>query len=141
RPKLRLPASAAGGLVVGCYVVWSLFASPAKDHLTTGFDRRYATDVAAVGRIVPAGALVGALNMSGPLRLYGRFQSFFWCHGDTVALLRWAIDAGRPVYTALDDVQLRCNPEAADLAAHFGYDINVLGTLSFGQSIHRIGPP
>lgn len=139
--RWRWTTSGVAAALVGGYAGWGLFLSPAHGHLITDFDRRYPVNAEAVARIIPAGALVGSMNLSGPLRLYQRYQSFFWCHVDTVALVRWAIDAGRPVYTALDDGELHCNPEAAKVAVELGYDLNVLGTLPSGQTVRRLGPP
>jgi hypothetical protein len=139
--KGRWTASATAAALVFGYAGWGLFLSPAHGHLIDDFDRRYPVNAQAVGRLVPTGALVGSVNLSGPLRLYARFQSFFWCHPDAVGLVRWAIDAGRPVYTALDEGELHCNPEAEKLAVDLGYHLNLLATLPSGQTLHRLAPP
>jgi hypothetical protein len=132
-----------GGVTVAGYAAWTLFVSPAaREDLTTTFDVRYPIAVRSVARAIPAGSLVGALTLSGPLRLYASFQSFYWCHEDTAGLLRWAMAAGRPVYTVLDGGEMACNPEAARLAAEWGYDLNVLATdLPTGWTLRRLGPP
>jgi hypothetical protein len=137
----RTTTAVAATALVGGYGAWSLLLSPVQAHLMSDFDRRYPVNAAAVSRIVPAGALVGSLNLSGPLRLYAHFQSFFWCHADAAALVRWAVDAGRPVYTALDEVELHCNGEAEKVAVELGYNLNVVGTLPSGQTVRRLGPP
>jgi hypothetical protein len=139
-PDRRRVGQLAGAMLVAGYAVWSLFVSPAKGHKTTGFDARYPLEVAALSRVVPAGALVGSLNLSGPLRLYSRFESFFWCHSETTALLDWAVRSRRPVYLALDDGELACNLEASEFVARRQANLSVVATLPSGRVLRRLAP-
>jgi hypothetical protein len=139
-PDRRRLVEWVGAAIVAGYSWWSLFVSPAKDHKVTSFDERYPREVAALSRVVPAGALVGSLNLSGPLRLYSRFQSFFWCHSETTALLDWAVNSGRPVYLALDDGEFACNEGADAFVARHAKDVSVVATLPSGRILRRLGP-
>jgi hypothetical protein len=128
--------SVGGAALVAGYAAWTLLVSPAKDHAMTTFDEHYARDSVYLSRIVPEGSLVGALNHSGPLRLYARLQSFFWCHRETPALLRWALSAKRPVFVVLDEAESKCNLEARALATQTG--LVTIATLPSGKLLQRL---
>jgi len=99
----------AGLAVAGVYALWGTLLSPAAPHLrTTTWDRWYERDARRVARLVPDDALIGTVNHGSPLRLYADLQSFYWCHADTPALLRWALAQERPLYAILDDDERRC---------------------------------
>jgi hypothetical protein len=141
RGRSRSAAAVVGAGMVGGYAAWTFFASPAKSHTNATFDVRYPLEVASLEHLVPAGSLVGSLNLSGPLRLYSRYQSFFWCHEDTPALIEWAVEHGRPVYLALDDAENDCNRAAKEVAARHGLYPNAVGTLPSGRVLRLLGPP
>jgi hypothetical protein len=103
------------------------------------FDVNYARDARYLSHMLPEGSLVGALNHSGPLRLYSRMQSFLWCHIETPALLRWALSVGRPVFVVLDEQESKCNLEASLIATRAG--MITVGTLPSGKSLRRIRLP
>jgi hypothetical protein len=63
------------------------------------------------------------------MRHYGRVQSFFWCHPDAPALIRWALDSGRPVYAVLQEPVERCDGLYASLLPSL--DFASVGELSF----------
>jgi hypothetical protein len=138
-PQRRAVSTVAGVAIITAYAAWTLFVSPAKDHLIDTFDEYYARDAAYMSRTVPEGSLVGAMNQSGTLRLYARFQTFFWCHRETAALIRWAVSVQRPVYLVLDDTESSCNPEAR--AAAQKYASTAIVRLPSGKPLRRLDPP
>ena len=138
-PRRRALATIVGAILIAGYAGWTLFVSPARNLRVTSFDEHYARDAARVSQLVPAGSLVGAVTESGSLRLYSRFQSFFWCHSETYALLRWARSKGRPIYFVLDEPELDCNPAARALVARTGS--TPLGALPSGKVLRRLDPP
>jgi len=79
------------------YAAWSYFASPATPAHTTDLAQWFKEDSERVAKIAPRGALIGAVNYSGPLRFYGGVQSFFICHPESRSLIDWALKAQRAV--------------------------------------------
>ena len=93
---------AIGAIILGGYVVWCFTFAPAGIHRVTDWDERYADESRRVAARLPKEALVGAVTYSAPLRYYGHVETFLWCHEDAPALIRWALDVGRPVYAVLE---------------------------------------
>lgn len=97
------------------YASWALMSQASRESRRPEPDPPYAEDARRVAKLIPAGALVGAENQSGTLRLHGHVQSFFWCHFQTEALVNWAHSVARPVYVLLDEGELKLNCGPATL--------------------------
>jgi hypothetical protein len=98
-----------GGTTLTAYLVFCFTFPPASIHRITDWDEHYARESRRIATRLPKEALVGAINLSAPLRTYGRVQSFFWCHRDAPALIRWALETGRPIYAVLDEPVELCD--------------------------------
>jgi hypothetical protein len=68
---------------------------------TRTYAEEYRADSLRVAALVPRNALVGAVNHSGPLRLYGHVQSFLAWHEQAPELVRFALRERRPLYVVL----------------------------------------
>jgi hypothetical protein len=55
-----------------------------------------------VAALVPPGSLVGAFELSGPLRLYTKLESFCWHSGDAVPLVRNKLKKKIPIYLVVE---------------------------------------
>ena len=62
------------------------------------FDESYYLDTLEMSKRLPGNSLVGALNFTGPLRLYGDIESFSWSHPGAPELVSHGILNGRPVF-------------------------------------------
>ena len=133
--RARALRVAAPAIALG-YAVWGWAFSPASPHLQTEWDRFYERDARRVARLVPDDALVGTVNYGSPLRLYADLQSFYWCHADTPALLRWALERGRPVFAVLDPIERECLRAGAPLLAW-----TEVARLPSGKPLHRLTQP
>jgi hypothetical protein len=88
--------------VLAAYLTWCFTFEPASIHRFTEWDERYASESRRIAARLPHNSLVGAVNYSAPLRYYGKVETFLWCHIDAPALIRWALDVGRPVYAVVE---------------------------------------
>lgn len=52
--------------------------------------------------MVPPNALVGGLEMSGPIRLYAGLESFRWDHPQSLKLIHDFLKKGRPLYLLIE---------------------------------------
>lgn len=78
-------------------------------------------DVAAnVRQVVPAGALIGSFDMSGALRLYGGYDTFFVLRPDCIRLIRYAMRSERPVYILMEP-GVQGNSLIERIAMHFKF--------------------
>jgi hypothetical protein len=122
---------AYGGVtVVALYAGWSYSTPDVAWFRSTTWDERYARASLHIAELVPHDAFVGAINYSMPLRYYGRLQSFIWFSAETPAMIRWALDAGRPVYAVLDAVELRSQAEHVELRREL--DFTLVEDLDYG---------
>jgi hypothetical protein len=90
------------GTVLAAYIAFCITFAPANIHRTRDWDEHYARDARRIAALLPKEALVGTSNYSAPLRYYERVETFSWCQVDAPALIRWALDIGRPVYAILE---------------------------------------
>lgn len=93
----------------------------------------------AMQKLVPPDALVGGLEMSGPIRLYTGLESFRWDDPQCLKLIRDFLKKGRPVYLLIEPWGKE-NPAFEKLAGTFALKkIAVmpesLGTLLFHVSL------
>jgi hypothetical protein len=130
---------AVGGAVLAVHVVWSFAFGPASIHRSTDWDERYAIDSRRIAKQLPKEALVGAANYSAPLRYYARIETFFWCHPDAPALIRWALDRGRPVYAVLEGNLDLCDGRYAALLPSL--DFVPVEELSAGRLLVQLARP
>jgi len=74
-----------------------------RDHVLTGDkgDLFYRA-CNEIQSLLPADALVGGLEMSGPINLYTRLQSFRWDLKEGLPLIRDFLEKGRPLYLAIE---------------------------------------
>jgi len=70
---------------------------------------------------LPGGALIGAFNQTGSLRLYGGFETFMIPHPSSLKLVDDAVETGRPVYLLLES-SLRENRMMKRLLDEFEVD-------------------
>jgi hypothetical protein len=119
---------------VAGYAVWATFYSPAAIAHTPATDEYYAEEAMQIARRVPNTALVGAVNETTPLRLYGHLQSFLWFHPDMPSLVDWAVRHGRPVYAVLDD-------EERASGASIQFELSPIEKLSSGRTFYKLVTP
>jgi hypothetical protein len=55
--------------------------------------------------LVPAAALVGGLEMSGPLKIYTNLESYRWDLHESLELIRDFLEKGRPLYLLIEPWQ------------------------------------
>jgi hypothetical protein len=55
--------------------------------------------------LVPATALVGGLEMSGPLKIYTNLESYRWDLHESLELIRDFLEKGRPLYLLIEPWQ------------------------------------
>jgi hypothetical protein len=91
----------------------SIFYARDNGVYSTSYDRDYAEDSRTVASLVPPGSLVAGLNFSGPLRFYGRLESFDWSHPRALELVDWALAHGRQVYLVIEPWEPETNPMAS----------------------------
>jgi hypothetical protein len=125
-----------GATILGAYVVWCFTFAPAGIHRVTDWDERYASESRRVAARLPREALVGAVTFSAPLRYYGRVETFLWCHVDAPALIRWALDVGRPVYAVLEAEVDLCEGRYASLLPSL--DLILIEELSAGLRLVQL---
>jgi len=135
RVPRAMRAALGAGLVLG-YGAWSVVVSPVGTVRHESY-REYFLDSIRTSELVPAGALVGAVNHGGPLRFYAKVQSFLAWHEDAPALVRFAFESGRPVFAVLSPV----DHEA--VARRIGFPpfrFEAVGPLPSGLTLERMVP-
>ncbi|MBN2400415.1 MAG: glycosyltransferase family 39 protein [Candidatus Aminicenantes bacterium] len=68
--------------------------------------------------ILPANALVGGLEMSGPIKLYTRLESYRWDLEESLDLIRDFLKKGRPLYLLVEPWH-REHPDIQDIDRNF----------------------
>ncbi|HSQ34867.1 MAG TPA: hypothetical protein VLQ89_02640, partial [Candidatus Binatia bacterium] len=69
-------------------------------------------------KLLPANALVGGIETSGPLRLYTRLESFRWDLQESTKLIDDFLALGRPIYLFIEPWNAR-HPALEDIAEEF----------------------
>lgn len=118
-----------------------IWQSQGRGLLRPGFDQAYRSDSEAVARLVPDDALVGALNFSGPLRLYGKLETFDFTHPLAMDMAQRALDSGRPLYLVAEPWLLRSDAMALRLTDQL--QLHGLATLSHwnGLRLYQLSQP
>jgi hypothetical protein len=105
------------GLVRACVIamlvataMMGAWQSRARGLFVPGFDRGYRDDAETVARLVPGDALVGALNFSGPLRLYAGLETFDYTHPQGLSLARRELSLGRSIFLVAEPWLLASEP-------------------------------
>jgi hypothetical protein len=127
---------ALGGIVLAGYLAWCFTFPPAGIHRVTDWDAHYASESRRVAARLPKEALVGAVTYSAPLRYYGRVETFLWCHVDAPALIRWALDVGRPVYAVLEGPVDLCEGRYSSLLPSL--ELISVDDLSYGRRLVQL---
>jgi hypothetical protein len=127
-----------GATVLAAYMAWCFTFAPASIHRVTDWDQRYANESRRIAARLPQEALVGAVTYSAPLRYYSRVETFLWCHADAPALIRWALDKGRPVYAVLEGPLELCEGRYAALLPSL--DLALIEELSPDRRLVQISP-
>jgi hypothetical protein len=122
--------------VLAAYLMWCFTFEPASIHRFTAWDERYASESRRVAARLPQNALVGAVNYSASLRYYGKVETFLWCHPDAPALIRWALDVGRPVYAVVEGPVEPCDGRYAVLLPML--DVTLVEELSADRRLFRL---
>ena len=105
----------------------------------TGFDESYYLDTMEMSKRLPANSLVGALNFTGPLRLYGDIESFSWRHPGAPELISHGIFNERQVFMIVDPRDLE--GDAAMRLIMSSYHTEEVARLSrYPLRLFRIGP-
>jgi hypothetical protein len=125
--------------VLAAYLTWCFTFEPASIHRVTYWDERYANESRRMAARVPQNALVGAVTYSAPLRYYGKVESFLWCHPDSPALIRWALDVGRPVYAVAEGAVELCDGLYAVLLPTL--DVTLVEELSADRRLFQLSRP
>lgn len=79
---------------IACAVAYGL----SHDAYTPGDGGEQARASFVLRDALPPDAVVGTVEMSGALRLYGGLETFMWYHEGAEALVDFALGEGRPVY-------------------------------------------
>jgi hypothetical protein len=73
-----------------------------RNLFQTGRNGGQASDSRAIRAAVAPDALVGCIDFSGSLRLYGGLETFRWDHAGAVATIEHGLEEGRPVYLVVE---------------------------------------
>jgi hypothetical protein len=84
-----------------------------------GFEKTYFEDSRLVADLVPRDSLVGAVNYTGPLRMYAGLESFDYDEPSAKDLITWAMGAKRPVYTVIEPEEYESSPNVLDFRERF----------------------
>jgi len=106
-------------LVLVGNVGWTLVFAEREGLLETTNRDLWIRDVAELKERLPPRSLVGALNFSGPLRLYGQIESFRWDHKDAPKLIDYALDRKRDVYLLVEPSEYDRHPAALALRSRY----------------------
>jgi len=80
------------------------FISYAKQNYVFSADawKMYFQASKKIQSLVPPDALVGGLEMSGPIRLYAGLESFRWDYRESLNLIHDFLKKGRPIYVLIE---------------------------------------
>ncbi len=105
----------------------------------TNFDESYYLDTLEMSKRLPENSLVGALDFTGPLRLYGGIESFSWRHPGAAELINHGIWNERQVFMIVNPRDLE--GDAAMRLIMSNYHTEEVARLSrYPLSLYRIGP-
>ena len=105
-----------------------------------GFEENYAIDARRVAQLVPPSSLIGAVNFTGPLRLYAGLQSFKYDHPRALELVDWALQTRRPVYAVIEPMEFDTNPRVLELRDRFALEDVAPLTSWEGLMLKRVVP-
>ncbi len=103
------------------------------------FDESYYLDTLEMSKRLPGNSLVGALDFTGPLRLYGGIESFSWRHPAAAELINHGIWNERQVFMIVNPRDLE--GDAALRVIMSNYRTKEVARLSrCPLRLYRIGP-
>jgi hypothetical protein len=143
RDRLGLGATAAraiGSSFVLATCAASVLSGLHHNLFMRGYEEPYERDSRRIAQIVPPNSLIGAMNFTGPLRLYAGLESFSYDHPEAPELIDWAFESARPVYAVIEPAELDTNPSVRLLRERF--DLKDVAPLSngVGLMLKRIVP-
>ncbi len=112
----------------------------ASDHhlLTTENRELWLRDCFELKKLLPRNSLVGALNFSGPLRMYAGIESFRWDNANAPELIDFGLKHRRPVYLLIEPDMFRKAPAAIALRKRYDLtDVKRLRALG-GVVLRRV---
>ncbi len=125
-----------GGAAVALNLAWSLSYAEARGLFSMTLEAYYPRNAAIVARTVSRDSLIGALNFSGPLRLYAGLESFRWDSPDAPQLIDDALSLGRPVYVIIEPELDDTHPAA--LALKERYSLRAVTQLRRGFVLRSV---
>lgn len=139
--RARLPFAPRQVALVGLVaalgnVVWALHFSWSHGLFTRRADATFEEDSIKIRKLVPQNSLIGGVNFSGPLRLYGHLESFRWDDPGAPMLIDDALAAGRPVYLLIEPRLFGVHPAA--LALRERYSLRAETPLGYGYVLRRV---
>lgn len=110
RPGWATGARVVTALVAAGLIVFSIHFSTQHQCLTTDNGKPYYAVARSAGKVIPSGALVGASETSGSLRLYAGFETFWVLYTGSEALIADTLASGRAVFLVVEPV-IRDHPK------------------------------
>lgn len=126
-----LPAPAIASIGTAAALLscgWALMFDDRHHLFLQGFEKTYFDDSRLVAGLVPHDSLVGAVNYTGPLRMYAGLESFDYNEPSAKDLVAWAIEAKRPVYTVIEPEEYESSPNVLEFRERF--EIEDVGRLT-----------
>jgi hypothetical protein len=135
----RVPAMGAVAMLLA---LLPYFYSHSRRHNVISGDKgdMFFKASTSIRSLLPADALVGGLEMSGPIELYSGLRSFRWDLEESLALIADYVAKGRPLYLALEPWH-RGHPAVRRIENSFQVTRMTELPGTYGMQLFRISPP